>query len=72
MAEEFGFGVEIAERLANAADDEWPFVIEELRRSKNLSRAMRAINEMLENPAHRQLANNALRRIGLDDATIIH
>jgi hypothetical protein len=59
------FGQEVAHRLTQAADAEWPVEFDRLRREKKLSSAVREINSMLDQPAHRSLAIKALCRIGL-------
>jgi hypothetical protein len=47
---------------------EWPGVFEDLRRRKRLSETVRHLNRLLEEPAHRELAQLALKPFGLDYA----
>jgi len=59
------FGREVAMRLLQAPDDEWPSFFDHLRRSHKLTGAVRQLNDMLHHPTDCQLAADALRRIGL-------
>jgi len=59
------FGLNIAQLFAELPDHQWPEVFEELRRSRELSKAIGEINQLLQDPAHRDLAVSALRRVGL-------
>ncbi|MFZ4809211.1 MAG: hypothetical protein ACOYLQ_18320 [Hyphomicrobiaceae bacterium] len=59
------FGRDVAIRLLQAPDDEWPKLFDQLRRNRALTGAIRQLNDMLEHPADRQLATDALRRVGL-------
>jgi hypothetical protein len=59
------FGLEVARQFCCASDDEWPAYFEHLRRGKRLSQAITQINALLDEPEHRQVAVDALRRIGL-------
>ena len=59
------FGLEVARRFSSASDEEWPAYFEQLRREMQLSHAIREINALLAEPEHRQVAVDALRRIGL-------
>ncbi len=63
--EPFRFGLGIAELFVNLTDAQWPEVFEELRRTKELSKAIAEINQLLNDPVHRELAIAALRRVGL-------
>jgi hypothetical protein len=63
--EPFGFGLAIAGLFAKLTDDQWPEVFEELRRAKQLSKAIGEINQLLNDPVHRPLAVTALRRVGM-------
>ena len=59
------FGLEVARKFSCANADEWPKYFEQLRRGSQLSQAIRQINTLLAEPEHRQVAIDALRRIGL-------
>jgi hypothetical protein len=63
--EPFAFGLGIAGLLVNVTDDQWPEIIEELRRTGELSQAVGDMTQLLNDPTHRDLAIAALRRIGL-------
>jgi hypothetical protein len=56
----------IANRIARASSHEWPDLFEDLRRRKRLSATIRHLNQLLDDPGHRELARSALKRIGLD------
>jgi hypothetical protein len=56
----------IANQIARASSHEWPGLFEELRRRKRLSETIRHLNQLLDDPGHRELARSALKRIGLD------
>jgi hypothetical protein len=56
----------IANRIARASSHEWPGIFEELRRRRRLSATVRHLNQLLDEPDHRELAKLALKRIGLD------
>jgi hypothetical protein len=58
-------GVTAARKIVQASDQEWPAYIDRLRREKMLSAVAHQLNQMLENPDHRQLAIDAFKRIGL-------
>jgi hypothetical protein len=55
-------------RIARASAHEWPHIFEDLRRRKRLSETIRHLNRLLKEPAHRELAETALRRLGLHQA----
>ncbi len=59
------FGLEVAHRISCADSDDWPKYFEQLRRGRQLHRAIQQINTLLSEPEHRQVAIDALRRIGL-------
>jgi hypothetical protein len=61
-------GLRAARKLVEASDDEWPKYFVALRRDKQLSTAIREINQLLDQPKYRQLAIDALRRVGLWDS----
>jgi hypothetical protein len=63
--EPFAFGLVIARLFATLRDDQWPEVFEELRRTKQLSKAIGEINQLLNDSTHRDLAIAAFSRIGL-------
>jgi hypothetical protein len=54
-----------ARQIVEANDHDWPLYIDRLRRNKELSAVTRQLNQMLEQPEHRQLAIDAFKRIGL-------
>ncbi len=58
----------IARSITQAWSQNWPRVFEDLRRRKRLSDVVRQLNQLLEEPAHRDLAKSALKRFGLDSA----
>lgn len=58
----------VANRIARAAPHEWPRMFEDLRRRKRLSEIVRRVNQLLEEPAHREVAKSALKRFGLGHA----
>jgi hypothetical protein len=63
--EPFVFGLNIAGLLVSLPEPQWMEVFEELRRTKELSKAIGEINQLLSDPVHRDLAVSALRRVGL-------
>jgi len=63
--EPFAFGLGIAGLFANLPEHQWLEVFEELRRTKELSKAIGEINQLLNDPVHRDLAVAALRRVGM-------
>jgi hypothetical protein len=58
----------IANRIANASSHEWPHIFDDLLRRRRLSKFVRGLNRLLNEPAHRDLAKSALKRFGLDYA----
>jgi hypothetical protein len=58
-------GLKAARRIVEANDHDWPLYVDRLRRNKELSAVTHQLNQMLEQPEHRQLAIDAFRRIGL-------
>jgi len=58
----------VAALLANASTQEAFEIFEELREQGRLSAAVRGLNALLDDPAHRSLSLAALRRIGLEFA----
>jgi hypothetical protein len=52
-------------RIANASTREWPDIFEDLRRRKRLFEMVHHLNRLLEQPAHRELAQSTLRKLGL-------
>jgi hypothetical protein len=58
----------IARSITQSSSQDWPRVFEDLRRRKRLSDVVRRLNQLLEEPAHRELAKSALKRFGLDHA----
>ena len=58
----------LANRITRASSHEWPHILEDLRRHKRLSEFVRGLNRLLNEPAHRELAQSALKRFGLDHA----
>ena len=63
--EPFAFGLVIAGLFATLTDDQWPKVFEDLRQTKQLSKAIGEINQLLNDPVHRPLAATALERVGM-------
>ena len=59
------FGLEAARRLIQATDQEWPRYVDRLRRDRQLWTVTHHINQLLEQPEHRQVAIDAFNRIGL-------
>ena len=51
--------------LAAPTEYEWPHIFEDLRHRKRLSELVRGVNRLLNEPAHRELAQSALKRIRL-------
>ena len=62
---QFEFGLKIARQLVEANDDDWPNRVEQLRRDRKLSVAVRQINALTRHVEHRDEAIRALKRIGL-------
>ena len=60
------FGLRIAQQVANATDDEWLGIFYELLKTRQLSTAIRQMNQLLDHPQHSELAMTAFRRIGLE------
>jgi hypothetical protein len=58
----------VAERIAQSSTLEWIGIFEELRRQKRLWTTVHQLNLLLEQPAHRAVANSALKRMGLEHA----
>jgi len=58
----------IANRIAQASSHEWPHIFEDLRRRKRLSEFVRYLNRLLDEVSHRELAQSALKRLGLHPA----
>lgn len=58
-------GVAVARRIIAASEQQWAAIVHELAANRQLSRAVRQINRMLEDPRHQDLAKSALNRIGL-------
>ena len=58
----------IANRLVGASSHEWPRIFEDLRRRKRLAEFVRYLNRLLDEGPHRQLAQSALKRFGLEHA----
>ena len=63
--EPFAFGLGIAGLFTSLTDAQWPEVFDELRRTKELTKAISEINQLLNDPVHRDLAVAALRRVGM-------
>lgn len=57
--------VAIAQTLANCDEAQRAELVHELRRTVRLSRTVRGLNRLIEQPAHRPLGEKALRSIGL-------
>ena len=58
--------VEIAFRINSSSDRELPSIFEGLRRRGRLSATVHQFNGMLEQPANREVAVRALKRMGLE------
>ena len=58
-------GLKAARQIVEANDHDWPLYVDRLRRNKELSAVTHQLNQMLEQPEHRQLAIDAFKRIGL-------
>jgi hypothetical protein len=56
---------EVGYQFASSTDDSWPMVFEDLRRRRLLFVAVQQINQMLKEPSQRDLAEAALKRVGL-------
>ena len=55
----------VVHRIAQAPESELPRIFEDLRRQKRLSETVRQLNGLLAEPAYRELAETALKRLGL-------
>ena len=66
------FGLKAGRNFVEANDDEWPLYFERLRRNRELLAVTQQLNQLLDDPEHRQLAIAAFKRIGLwhDDSTM--
>ena len=58
------FGLEVARAIINSKDSEWPDVIQQLRRERQLSNAIHEINNLQRDPIHTELASAAIKKIG--------
>ena len=58
-------GLKAARQIVEANDNEWPLYVDRLRRNKELSVVTHQLNQMLQEPEHRQMAIDAFKRIGL-------
>jgi hypothetical protein len=58
-------GLKAARQIVTAKEDEWPLYVDVLRRNKELAAVTHQLNQLLNDPEHRQLAINAFKRIGL-------
>ena len=54
------------DRIAQASAREWPHIFEDLRRRKRLFETVHHLNRLLDEPSHRELAQAALKRLGLE------
>ena len=66
--EKIAFGLTVARRICEAPGDDWIGIFQELRRDRQLAKAMRQINRLLDEPEHRNTARLALQRIGFEHA----
>ena len=57
--------VEIAEKLTSCNEIQRMELLHNLRRAAKLSRAVRGLNRLVEQPAHSPLGQRALKSIGL-------
>ena len=53
------------DRIAQASTREWPHIFEDLRRRKRLFETVHQLNRLLDDPAHRELAQSTLKKLGL-------
>jgi len=60
------FGLKIAKQFVNASEEEWPKLFHDLYCNRKLSKAIHEINALQRNPAHSDVANAAIRRMGFD------
>jgi hypothetical protein len=58
-------GLKAARQIVQAKEHEWPLYVDGLRRKKELAAVTHQLNQLLNDPEHRQLAINAFKRIGL-------
>jgi hypothetical protein len=60
-----GESVEIAEKLTSCDEIQRAEIFHNLRQTMQLSRTMRGLNSLIEQPVHRPLGQRALQSIGL-------
>ena len=65
VSQNFRHGKSVARRIVEASDQQWAGIVHELAARRELGKAVRQINRMLEDPQHEDLARSALARIGL-------
>lgn len=58
-------GLKAARQIVEAQDNEWPQYVDRLRRNKQLSVVTHQLNQLLQEPEHRQMAIDAFKRMGL-------
>lgn len=58
------FGLHIAKTIISCNEDEWPDVVNKLRRERQLSTAIHQINNLQRDPDHVDMASAAMRRMG--------
>jgi hypothetical protein len=56
----------VANRISQSSSHDWPKIFEGLRRRGHLSATVHGLNRLLDDPAHRDLAQTALKRFGLE------
>jgi len=67
-AEMQGRGILTAQMILSTSDDELIRKISELRASKQLYNSVHELNELLSTPQYRSLAEQALKKLGLEYA----
>ena len=58
-------GQAVARRILNASEEQWAGIVHDLVSQRQLGKAVRQMNRMLEDPTYRETAQSALKRIGL-------
>lgn len=58
------FGLNVAKKIVKCKEREWPELVRDLYRSRQLSKAMHEMNDLQRDPRHRAVADAAIRRIG--------
>ena len=58
------FGWQIARKVVNCREDEWPELVRDLYRSRRLSIAMHEMNNLQRDPIYGKTADAAIKRLG--------